>query len=123
MVITGDLKQSDLSAENGLRDLIDKLDKYKWNSLAKSQKNQTLNEFPEGIRLVNMSMDDVERSPIVKQVLALYELSGGVGGSGGSSISTPSISTPCLDAALIPKHHLALKRATPWGSPPKDTSA
>jgi len=123
MVITGDLKQSDLSAENGLRDLIDKLDKYKWNSLARTQKNQTLDEFPEGIRLVNMSMDDVERSPIVKQVIALYESSGGVGGSGGSSISTPSISTPCLDAALIPKHDLALNRATPWVSPPKDTAA
>ena len=65
MVITGDLKQSDRAVENGLLDLMRKLRGYR---LSRPSESEALR-----IRSVEMSMDDVERSAVVKQVLALYE--------------------------------------------------
>jgi phosphate starvation-inducible PhoH-like protein len=65
MVITGDLKQSDRSADNGLLDLMQKLRGFR---LSKPEEAGELR-----IRAVEMSMEDVERSAVVKQVLALYE--------------------------------------------------
>lgn len=58
MVITGDLKQSDRSSDNGLRDLLAKL--------------KTRSEGIEGIGYVELDFEDVERSPIVRRVLDLY---------------------------------------------------
>jgi len=58
MVITGDLKQSDRSADNGLRDVLGKLKSC---------------GGIEGVGYVELGMEDVERSPIVKRVLGLYE--------------------------------------------------
>jgi len=65
MVITGDLKQSDRSADNGLLDLMQKLRGFR---LSKPKEAGELR-----IRAVEMSMEDVERSAVVKQVLELYE--------------------------------------------------
>lgn len=62
MVITGDLKQSDRAVENGLLDLMRKLQGYR-----------TLNSNELRIRSVEMGTADVERSAVVKQVLALYD--------------------------------------------------
>ena len=58
MVITGDLKQSDRSEDNGLRDVLTKL--------------KTAGGI-EGVGYVELDFEDVERSPIVKRVLGLYE--------------------------------------------------
>ena len=58
MVITGDLKQSDRSEENGLRDVLGKL---------------KIAGGIEGVGYVELDFEDVERSPIVKRVLGLYE--------------------------------------------------
>lgn len=58
MVITGDLKQSDRSEDNGLRDVLSKL--------------KTAGGI-EGVGYVELDFEDVERSPIVKRVLGLYE--------------------------------------------------
>ena len=58
MVITGDLKQSDRSEENGLRDVLGKL---------------KASGGIEGVGYVELDFKDVERSPIVKRVLELYE--------------------------------------------------
>lgn len=58
MVITGDLKQSDRSEDNGLRDVLGKL---------KSAGGV------EGVGFVELDFEDVERSPIVKRVLGLYD--------------------------------------------------
>jgi phosphate starvation-inducible PhoH-like protein len=58
MVITGDLKQSDRSEDNGLRDVLGKLKD---------------SGGIEGVGYVELDFEDVERSPIVKRVLKLYE--------------------------------------------------
>lgn len=64
MVITGDLKQSDRSANNGLLDFMQKLETYQNN--IKSFDN-TLR-----IELVKMKPHDVQRSPIVSHILHIY---------------------------------------------------
>jgi phosphate starvation-inducible PhoH-like protein len=57
MVVTGDLKQSDLKENNGLTDFLDR------------SKFKNLNE----ISIVKLEQDDVERSSLVKTVLGIYE--------------------------------------------------
>ena len=57
MVITGDLKQSDLRENNGLTDFLDR------------SKFKNLNE----ISIIKLDQNDVERSNIVKTVLGIYE--------------------------------------------------
>ena len=68
MVITGDLQQSDLQyrerqshGHNGLYDFIHKMKLYSYTN--------TLEE----IRLVEMTVDDVERSPVVRRVLEISD--------------------------------------------------
>ena len=63
MVITGDTKQSDLQEENGLLDFMNKIKKY----------NMITNHTENIIKLVELNSDDIERSPIVKKVLQMYE--------------------------------------------------
>ena len=60
LVITGDLKQSDRTHDNGLRDLMYKL---------RLPQNQNLTD----IKMVEMQYEDVERSQIVKTMLKIYE--------------------------------------------------
>ena len=59
LVITGDLKQSDKTHQNGLRDLMHKL-------------RLPENQVREEIKMVEMQYEDVERSPIVKTMLDIY---------------------------------------------------
>jgi phosphate starvation-inducible PhoH-like protein len=65
MVITGDLQQSDLQhkssmkVNNGLYDFIHKMKLYSYKYIL------------EEIRLVEMTSDDVERSPVVRRVLEI----------------------------------------------------
>ena len=58
MVITGDLKQSDLIGKNGLSDF---MEKYR----------DRTREYSE-IRLIEMTAKDVERSLVVKNILEMY---------------------------------------------------
>jgi phosphate starvation-inducible PhoH-like protein len=58
MVITGDLKQSDRGEENGLLDLLKRIEKS----------NQNL----ENIRTVQLENTDVQRSKAVSKILSLY---------------------------------------------------
>jgi phosphate starvation-inducible PhoH-like protein len=68
MVITGDLKQSDRLGENGLNEFMNKIGRHRRGS------NSTDGVISVGgIRAVELLAKDVERSAIVKQVLALYE--------------------------------------------------
>ena len=60
LVITGDLKQSDRTYDNGLRDLMYKL---------RLPQNQNLTD----IKMVEMQYEDIERSEIVKTMLKIYE--------------------------------------------------
>ena len=64
MVITGDLNQSDKSKNNGLSDLISKLRiYYNFNNDTNSGSN---------IKLVELDVNDIERSDVVKKVIDIY---------------------------------------------------
>ena len=58
LVITGDLKQSDLIGKNGLSDFMEKY--------------RTRTRDYNDIRLIEMTANDVERSLVVKNILELY---------------------------------------------------
>jgi len=60
LVITGDLKQSDRNNQNGLFDIIQKIKSY---SASKNNIN---------ISMIEMDIHDVQRSPIVKQIIDIY---------------------------------------------------
>jgi len=62
MVITGDLKQSDRGANNGLLDIMEKLRDYQTDALS----------LACGIEMVEMNKGDIERSPIVSKILEIY---------------------------------------------------
>jgi phosphate starvation-inducible PhoH-like protein len=65
MVITGDLKQSDRCADNGLLDIMEKIRAHrKINGC-----DVTCNV---GIEMVEMNKGDIERSPIVSKILEIY---------------------------------------------------
>jgi len=65
IVLTGDLKQSDINDINGFEDLIQRLNiKYQ---------NQYHNMLKDQIALVNFKNDDIIRSPIVSKIIELYE--------------------------------------------------
>ena len=61
MVITGDLKQSDRMVSNGLADLIQKMKSYP--------------ETSDSIKMVQMDVQDVQRSAAVTQILDIYNYS------------------------------------------------
>lgn len=85
LVVTGDLKQSDKTQENGLRDLMYKL---------RRPENQNLTS----IKMVEMQHEDVERSQIVKTMLEIYSKSSRI------EAITPLVEKrPENDAALIPR--------------------
>jgi phosphate starvation-inducible PhoH-like protein len=57
MVITGDLKQTDILKENGLFDLITRLEKHNDTKI---------------IKLIKFEDEDIERSEIVKEMIQIY---------------------------------------------------
>ena len=59
MVITGDLAQSDLNVTNGLSDLIKRLDQH--------------SKGMSDIHKIHFSHTDVERHPVIKNILQLYK--------------------------------------------------
>jgi phosphate starvation-inducible PhoH-like protein len=67
MVITGDLKQSDRSLQNGLLDFMNRLRVFHGDS----SKNHSVSGV--GIHMVEMTAKDIERSPIVSKVLDIYK--------------------------------------------------
>ena len=60
MIITGDLLQSDKHKINGLSDLIQKYKKY--NLFTKL----------DNIKLIKLENDDIQRNPIIHDILNLY---------------------------------------------------
>ena len=64
MVITGDLKQTDRSQDNGLLDIMNKIKTYR------SRKALAAGEL--GIEMVEMKYSDIERSPIVSRILEIF---------------------------------------------------
>jgi hypothetical protein len=60
MVITGDLNQSDRCEKNGLVDLVERLRK-------------TNIQEDRAIELLELTSEDIQRSPVVRQILDIYE--------------------------------------------------
>jgi len=97
MVITGDLKQSDRSVDNGLADLMKKLKSY---------------GDCESLKMVEMNVSDVERSAAVSKILDIYSF---VAPVTPPKVTPPKVTPPTVtpptpkphifdnDAALIPK--------------------
>uniref|UniRef100_A0A6C0B1C7 PhoH-like protein n=1 Tax=viral metagenome TaxID=1070528 RepID=A0A6C0B1C7_9ZZZZ len=67
MVITGDLKQSDRNVESGLSDFIERFKKYT-GFLTKSGKESNV-----GIKIVELGVNDIERSKVIKKLLEIYD--------------------------------------------------
>jgi phosphate starvation-inducible PhoH-like protein len=65
MVITGDLKQSDRGPDNGLADLMRKLNEY-------NKYCGTNGQSVPNIKMVLMKGEDIQRSPIVSTLLDIY---------------------------------------------------
>jgi len=71
MVITGDLKQSDRSLDNGLFDIMNKIKAYK-SHIRSSNEDQDDSSGGVGIEMVEMNRGDIERSPIVTRILEIF---------------------------------------------------
>jgi phosphate starvation-inducible PhoH-like protein len=61
MVITGDLKQTDRTTDNGLKDILAKFNNYKRN------REDNL------IKIIEMQNSDIERSEIVRKIIDIYK--------------------------------------------------
>jgi len=81
MVITGDLKQSDRGHDNGLADLLGKI----------KAAGAVSSNFTRGIGYVEFGGGDIQRSPIVSDVLRIYE--------GGFSQTVSPIIAPAMTNA------------------------
>jgi len=113
MVITGDLKQSDIHTKNGLHDLIEKINYY----------NVKTNNSLNCIKIINFEKEDIERSDIVKNIIKIYEIKDDPISNIKENINTLNTTSNVItidvsnstsktnsymdnDAALIPKHHM-----------------
>lgn len=69
MVITGDLKQSDKGQYSGLSDFINK---YKLYERAVKARQNAHEFYNPSIRIVELNNTDIERSPVVVNILDIY---------------------------------------------------
>lgn len=100
LVITGDLKQSDKSANNGLLDLMNKVKNVEINN------NET-----HQISMVELELIDIERSPIVTKIINLYENKPVVKNNNfyfvnKTNINNYGVDIGVNDCALIPYNNL-----------------
>ncbi len=65
LIITGDVKQSDLGIENGLTHLL--------SSLETKYKDEPFKMYKDGFGVVQLDASCIQRHPIIKSVLELYE--------------------------------------------------
>jgi phosphate starvation-inducible protein PhoH len=64
MVITGDMHQSDLTTNNGLSELIQKIKTYNEHVPSSIEKM---------IQLITLDGGDIERSEVVKKIIEIYD--------------------------------------------------
>ena len=102
MVITGDLDQSDKFENNGLKNLIEKIELF-------NKKNNL-----ENIKLIKLNSSDIQRSQLVESIINLYkydenvnvnvnENNNNIFDTKRPSYEDPDIFYSNRDAALIPK--------------------
>jgi phosphate starvation-inducible PhoH-like protein len=98
MVITGDLHQTDILKENGLCDLVNKLEKF--------------NQPMDTIKLIKLDSQDIERSEVVRKILEIYDYSDIKIEIKNDTIHEKNTTKYRIynvqndDAALIPVHHV-----------------
>jgi phosphate starvation-inducible PhoH-like protein len=66
LVITGDLDQSDRTSDNGLKDILTKINNYKHNHYANAQDVNM-------IQIITMNDSDIERSAVVRKIIDIYK--------------------------------------------------
>jgi phosphate starvation-inducible PhoH-like protein len=109
IVITGDLNQSDIQTENGLNDIIKRINYFYLH-----------NSTTKGINIVDFTSSDIERSEIVKTIINIYDNK--IENQNKKTNITPSYNftfnsskisnyienklNNSNDSALIPKQHL-----------------
>ena len=93
MVITGDLYQSDILKENGLKDLISKVNKY----------NSNTDNATRLINIIDLDNEDIERSEIVKKVIEIYNYKEVYNNKKVYNVGVYNNG----DSALIPKTHIS----------------
>jgi len=97
MVITGDVKQTDKKDRCGLSDIIQK---YKVSNRV---------ENIDAIRLIEFDVADIERNPVIKTIMSLYEGPVQTNKAAVPSTETKTTLVPSPitnDCALIPKNDL-----------------
>lgn len=109
MVITGDLNQSDRSRDNGLGDLLGKI-----KAACMASSNVT-----RGIGYVEFGVGDIQRSPIVSDVLRIYE--GGFSASGASDVAnvsvavstvvSPQVNSSAMADAVVAENRIKIQNA------------
>jgi len=65
IIITGDIKQTDISTINGLYDLLERLRLYYQDEIYK--------QLRDGIAIVHFNHECIERHPIISKILSIYE--------------------------------------------------
>lgn len=77
MIITGDLKQTDILSNNGLDDFISKYNSYEFkkNNLMEFKNNTGDNneENTDQIKIHYLSNDDIKRSRVIKKIIEIYK--------------------------------------------------
>ena len=104
LVITGDLKQTDIQTENGLNDVITKYKKYNSN-----------NNSSKLINIVEFANNDIERSEIVKKMIDIYDYKENKINEtkidetkyNETKINEKEKNVNDKDCALIPKQHMS----------------
>ena len=65
MVVTGDIKQSDLQNNNGFSEIIQKIKLF--------NKYNPSNDLVDIIKVVELNNEDIQRSQITKHILDIYD--------------------------------------------------
>ncbi len=107
MIITGDLKQTDLPKENGLYELVNKIIDY----------NIFQSDTDKLLKIISFEKIDIERSEIVKKIIDIYDFEPKKKDisviNSNVTFSEKKNETQIIsdnDAALIPKHHIVKNR-------------
>lgn len=100
LLITGDLNQSDKYEDNGLKDLIEKVNAY---------------ENTDGIKICEFNETDVQRSEIVSKMIQIY---GGCSQRGILPRNPPTAGENSLDTGVPPVNPHKGKNSVDTGVPP-----
>jgi len=103
MVITGDLKQSDRGRDNGLSDLLCKIKAAGASTVSSN--------FTRGIGYVEFGGKDIQRSPIVSDILRIYDGDFPVNSTGLDYTACPTINSTAMADAVVAENRVKIQNA------------